>query len=107
MKKLAILMALILCISCTLLVACGGNEGNQETEPSTDSSTEVATDAPDTGDTDEPDETDDGTVETDDGTVETDDAGDEDEEVEVGEIDSSKDAYADDIYNGTTPEVIG
>ena len=47
MKKLAILMALILCISCTLLVACGGNEGNQETEPSTDSSTEVVTDAPD------------------------------------------------------------
>ena len=100
MKKLAIFMALILFISCTLLVACGGNEGNQEPEPSTDSSTEVVTDAPDTGDTDEPDETDDGTVE-------TDDAGDEDEEVEVGEIDSSKDAYADDIYNGTTPEVIG
>ena len=100
MKKLAILMALVICLSFALFVACTDLENTQQTDTSTDSAvdttTESSTEAPDTDDnTVDTEDTDDGTVDTD------------DEEVEVGEIDSSKDAYADDLYNGTTPEVIG
>lgn len=92
-------MALIICLSSVLLVACVGNENNEQTETDTNVSTEVVTDAPDTGAVEDTDDTD--APDTDDVTVET------DGEVEVGEIDSSKDAYADDIYSGVTPEVIG
>ena len=93
MKKLALLMALIICLGCTFLTACGGNDDVQETGTPSESQTEApATDS----ETEQ-------TPDTDPVTPDTDNGG----EVEVGEIDGSKDAYADDIYSGTAPEVVG
>ena len=95
MKKLALLMALIICLGCTFLVACGGNDDAQETGATSDSTTEAPA-------TEQTPDTDPVTPDTDSGNEEPDDG-----EVEVGDADASKDAYADDIYSGVAPEVVG
>ena len=86
MKKLSFLIALMLCLGCFFLTACSDNEQPQST--------------PDVSDTD--DTTADTTADTTDDTSDT-----ENETTERGPIDDGKDAYADDIYEGVTPEIYG
>lgn len=83
MKKLSFLMALIICLGCVLLTACGGDE-TETTD--TDTSVETTTEAPDTSD---------------------DTSDTEAETTERGPIDDGKDAYADDIYEDVAPEIYG
>ena len=83
MKKLCFLMALIICLGCALLAACSNHEAETT---DTDTSVETTTEAPDPSD-------------------DTSDPGAE--TTERGPIDDSKDAYADDIYEGVAPEIYG
>ncbi len=102
MKKIALLIALIICLGCTFLTACGGNDDAQETGAASDSATEAPASDSETDETPDTDGNTDQTPDTDDEAGEPDDG-----VVEVGGIDGSKDAYADDIYSGVAPEVVG
>ena len=105
MKKLSFLMALIICLGCVLLTACVGDE----TETTiTDTDVETTTEAPET--TDDTAET---TGDNGDNGGNGGNGGNEDNggnggnEVVIGDVDAAKDAYANDIYEGVTPEAIG
>lgn len=97
MKKFSFLMALIICLGCVLLTACGNDEPDTtDTEPTVES----VTNAPES------------TAESDDGNTGggSGDGGSGDggnSTVVFRPFDESKDAYANDIYEGVSPKEIG
>lgn len=102
MKKLSFLMALIICLGCVLLTACGGDE--TET-PVIESVAESTTEAPET--TDDTAETTGDNGDNGGNGGNGDNGGNGGNEVVIGDVDAAKDAYANDIYEGVTPEAIG
>ena len=98
-------MALIICLGCVLLTACGGDETETtDTETVADSTTEAPETTDDTAETtgDNGDNGDNGG-----NGGNEDNGGNGGNEVVVGDVDAAKDAYANDIYEGVTPEAIG
>lgn len=97
MKKFSFLMALIICLGCVLLTACGNDEIDAtDTEPTVES----VTNAPES------------TAESDDGNTGggSGDGGSSDggnSTVVFRPVDESKDAHANDIYEGVAPKEIG
>ena len=102
MKKFSFLMALIICLGCVLLTACGNDEPETtDTEPTVES----VTNAPESTA-----ESDDGNTGGGSGDGGSGDGGSGDggnSTVVFGTVDESKDAYANDIYEGVAPKEIG
>ena len=107
MKKLIFLMALIICLGCVLLTACIGDDVAIDTDNTAESTVDT-TEVDETTDAKEPAENENKTPVTDDNTKpsETPDNGSTGD-VSNGDINESKDAYADDIYSNVTPGIIG
>ena len=104
MKKLSFLMALIICLGCVLLAACGGDETETtDTELVAESTTEAPESTEETTDDDDNGGNGGNGGNEDNGG----NGGNGGNEVVIGDVDAAKDAYANDIYEGVTPEAIG
>ena len=104
MKKLICLMALIICLGCALLTACNGDDVVVDTGDNAET-TAAVTEADDTKTPEESETKAPGSSNTTKPSDDTDNGSSGD--VSNNEINESNDAYADDIYSGVAPGVIG